>query len=304
MENENNFREVKTATTFDEQLEKLKARGCIIGDEVFAKRVLKQINYYRLTAYFLSFKKEEGKYVEGTTFNNVYRIYEFDRQLRNLLFSAVEEIELMLRTQLSYYHAHKYGSLGYENKNYYNGKHNHEEFIKNIEIDIVHNKTNLVVKHHQSQYGGKFPIWVIVELFTMGQLSFFYSDMLRADKKVVAKELFKTTDTNVESWLRCLTDLRNVCAHYSRLYNCNMVAIPATPKNFPYKLDRSVFGYIMVLKFLYFDAEKWNHIFLPNLEALIEEYSNTIDLRLIGFPEEWKLLLRLPNPTIEKTKNM
>ena len=83
-----------------------------------------------------------------------------------------------------------------------------------------------------------------------------------------------------------------------------MVAIPATPKNFPYKLDRSVFGYIMVLKFLYFDAEKWNHIFLPNLEALIEEYSNTIDLRLIGFPEEWKLLLRLPNPTIEKTKNM
>ena len=29
----------------------------------------------------------------------------------------IEEIELMLRTQLSYYHAHKYGPLGYKNKN-------------------------------------------------------------------------------------------------------------------------------------------------------------------------------------------
>lgn len=304
MENENNFREVKPAITFDEQLEKLKNRGCIIGDENFAKRVLKQINYYRLTAYFLSFKKADGKYIENTTFNNVYRIYEFDRKLRNLLFSLVEEIELMLRTQLSYYHAHIYGPLGYENEDYYNGKHNHQDFIKNIEIDIAHNKNNLVVKHHQSRYGGKFPIWVIVELFTMGQLSFFYSDMLRADKKIIARELFKTTDTNVESWLRCLTDLRNVCAHYSRLYNCNMIAIPATPKNFPFKLDKSVFSYIMVLKFLYFDAEKWNSLFLPNLEALVEEYSSTIDLNLIGFPKEWKLLLRLPNPSIEKTNNI
>ena len=105
-----------------------------------------------------------------------------------------------------------------------------------------------MVKHHKEHYGGKFPIWVVVELFTIGQLSFFYSDMIRADKKAIAKELYGTTDKNVESWIKCLTDLRNFCAHYSRLYNANLVSIPATPDGFSYRLKRKVFDYIIVLK--------------------------------------------------------
>lgn len=48
------IRKLKSATTFDEQLNKIKDRGCIIGDEVWAKDILKQINYYRLTAYFFT----------------------------------------------------------------------------------------------------------------------------------------------------------------------------------------------------------------------------------------------------------
>ncbi len=50
------IRKLKSATTFDEQLNKIKDRGCIIGDEVWAKDILKQINYYRLTAYFYHIK--------------------------------------------------------------------------------------------------------------------------------------------------------------------------------------------------------------------------------------------------------
>lgn len=44
--------DVKTHLTIDEQIELLKSRGCIIEDEEFAKNVLFDINYYRLTSYF------------------------------------------------------------------------------------------------------------------------------------------------------------------------------------------------------------------------------------------------------------
>lgn len=296
----NEARELKPATTFDEQLNKIKERGCIIGDEEWAKDVLKQINYYRLTAYFLPYKEPDETYAEGTTFNNMYRTYEFDRKLRHLLFTTIEEIEIMLRAQLSYYHAHKYGALGYENEENFNNWHNHEKFINQIKDDIERNKNKLSVKHHNKFYGGKFPIWVVIELFTVGQLSIFYSDMIRSDKKTIAKDLYKTTDTNMTSWLKCLTELRNNCAHYSRLYNNRLVSVPATPKGFSYSLGKEVFDYILVLKFLYYDPIKWKQEFMVNLETLIEEYEPSIELSRIGFPENWKEILNYKKPELNK----
>lgn len=299
MSDENNkSRALKPATSFDEQLNKIKSRGCIVGDDNWAKYILQQINYYRLTAYFLPYKTPDETYAEGTTFNNMYRTYEFDRKIRHLLFSTIEEIEIMLRAQLSYYHAHKFGALGYENENNYNKRHKHDLFMSQIREDIEHNKNNLFVKHHNMFYGGKFPIWVVIELFTMGQLSFFYADMLRADKKAIARQLYKTTDTNMESWLKCLTELRNDCAHYSRLYNMDLVSKPVTPKGFPYHLNRKLFDYILVLKFLYYDPVKWTKEFLINLEALISEYVDSIDLDRIGFPDNWMEILQYRNPKI------
>lgn len=291
-------RPLKPATTFDEQLNKIKERGCTVADDIWAKDILKQINYYRLTAYFLPYKEPDETYAKGTTFNNMYRTYEFDRKLRHLLFSTIEEIEIMLRAQLSYYHAHKYGALGYEDENNFNKRHNHEKFMSQVEDDIEHNKNKLAVKHHNEFYGGKFPIWVVIELFTIGQLSFFYSDMIRADKKEIAKKLYQTTDTNMESWLKCLTELRNNCAHYSRLYNASLISVPATPKGFPYTLNKRIFDYILVLKFLYYDPIKWKNEFMTGLEALINEYDTSIELERIGFPENWKEILNTPNPKL------
>lgn len=283
--------EVKKPTTVDEQLKKLTDRGCFIADEAFAKRKLRQINYYRLTAYFLPFR--DGKrYREGTTFDTVYRIYEFDRKLRNLVFGVVEEVELMLRMQLSHYHGLKYGALGYMDASNFNNWHNDERFKEHIQKAIEQNKEQPFVKHHIDNYDSQFPIWVIIELFTMGELSFFFSDMLKADKKKIAKDLFGTTDRNVSSWLLCLTNLRNYCAHYTRLYFTKFGTIPATPNGFPYTLQDRAFDYLLVLKFLYPDYELWNNSFLIQLKSLIEEYSGVINMDHIGFPENWESLLK------------
>lgn len=60
--------QMKVPTTYTEQLAKLKERGCVIEDEAACCEVLKAVNYYRLSAYFLPFRDANGHYKDGTTF--------------------------------------------------------------------------------------------------------------------------------------------------------------------------------------------------------------------------------------------
>ena len=127
---------IKNPTTYEQQLAKLKLRGCTTKDDAFCIAVLKTVNYYRLSAYFLPFKKSDDTYVEGTSFEQVFNIYEFDRKLRRIIFSAIEEIEVFTRAAFAYFHAHKYGAVGYFNEKNYSAKHQHEKFKKLIEQEI------------------------------------------------------------------------------------------------------------------------------------------------------------------------
>lgn len=287
---------VKEPKSFYKQLDILKKRGCIVGDENYALRTLMHINYYRLTAYFLPYKTDNDCYKKGTTFNNVHRTYEFDRKLRHLLFSFIEEIELTLRTQLSYFHTKKNGSLGYLDENNFSKHHKHDKFIDHIEKAIENNKEQAFVKHHIDNYEGKFPLWVMVELMTCGELSLFYSDLKISDKKEFALKRYSTTHYNLTQWLHCLTDLRNFCAHYARLYYNLFPAIPPTPNGFSYTLYKRIFDYILVLKFLYQSPEHLLSALIIPLENLINEYSDSIQLSHIGFPDNWIEILKTPTP--------
>ena len=279
--------ELKKPTTYEQQLEILKSRNVVIDDPVRCTEVLASISYYRFTAYFLPFKQFDGNYFEGTRFNRVYRIYEFDRKLRGVLFSALEEVEVFLRAKFSHYHAHKYGAEGYMDENSFaTSRHQHEKFEENIKREISNNKRAAFVIHHNEHYEGHFPIWVIVELFTFGMLSRFFDDMKTSDKKKLASGLYGTVPQNVSSWLRCCTDLRNICAHYGRLYYRIFPAMPADVSG-DYKQLRRLWGAILALKFLYPDSEKWNTEVLQYLNALFDEYREDIILRQIGFPDDW-----------------
>lgn len=61
------------------------------------------------------------------------------------------------------------------------------------------------------------PLWVISELFTFGMISYFYADLITQDQKKLSHKLYETIPKNLISWLRCVTDLRKICAHHGRL---------------------------------------------------------------------------------------
>jgi abortive infection bacteriophage resistance protein len=132
--------QLKPPTTYNQQMEKLRSRGCQISDTALCETILSRINYYRLSAYFLPFKKADGNYLPGTDFNAIYQIYEFDRKLRNVLFAAIEEVEIYLRAKFAYYHAHKYGVLGYRDAANYNNRHRHDRFKDLIAAEIKNNR--------------------------------------------------------------------------------------------------------------------------------------------------------------------
>ena len=123
-------------------------------------------------------------------------------------------------------------------------------------------------------------------------LSYFFKDMKTEDKKIIATNLYGTSPKQLESWLRCLTDLRNRSAHYSRIYYWSFTSMPRMPKNYDYEADRKLFTQLLMLKFLYPDQEKWNTKVIPVLEALVEEYKNDISLKHIGFPDAWEKRVR------------
>ena len=105
----------------------------------------------------------------------------------------------------------------------FNSKHNADKFKQNIDREIENNKKVLFVKHPIDNYDDQFPLWVISELFTFGMLSYFYYDLTTADKKAFAGADYK----NMIRWMRCCTDLRNICAHYGRLYFRIFSAMPS-----------------------------------------------------------------------------
>jgi len=269
----------------------MKSRGLEITNEDKCLDFLRSVNYYWLSAYLLPFKRKDNTYLPGTTFEKVHSIFEFDRKLRSLLLLVIEDIELYLRAQLAYHSAHTHGGIAYINEEHYNKHHNHEAFKKAIETAIHNNRNTPVVLHHKERYEGVFPVWVIVDFFSIGNLSYFYADWLIEDKKHIAKMLFNTTYPFLDSWMKCITVLRNRCAHHSRLYFSLFTDTPRVPPAIQYECTGRLYDQILMLKFLYPHKEKWNTSFMPQLKMLMSEHQNHINLEHIGFPDNWHELL-------------
>lgn len=281
----------KIPSTINEQIAKMKERGCIFGDEKKARETLKYINYYRISNYFEPFSVSKHRYEDGTTFEKIMQIYEMDRKLRSVLIAALEEIEIALRAAVSNFHALKYGATGYLNPSSFDRSHNHQSFMSRVNHLIECNDEREFVKHYNSKYGGKFPLWVVMELFSFGTLAFFYKDMQSADKKALANDYYGCSASELDNWMFCLNELRNYCAHYNRLYGNRFPVLPKTPRDFEPELSDDVFGYIIVMKQLYHDKRNWNERVVKPISRMLKKNSGAARLSDMGFPENWETLL-------------
>ena len=86
--------------TIQEQLTRLKEKGMEFNDEQIAISYLARISYFRLKYYWVDMLDINTRhFVNGTSFNTIIDRYEFDKKLRNILFGAIEILEVGLRTK-------------------------------------------------------------------------------------------------------------------------------------------------------------------------------------------------------------
>lgn len=290
------MKDLKKHASFDEQISLLKSRGLTISDDEQAKYILSCINYYRFSGYLFGFRnKRTGMYPCNLTFSQVKRIYDFDRRLTRTLLFVLEDIEETLKTRLSYTITSSYPEdpLIYLNAAIYRNRNSFIDFQSRFYSAVEKNKGLPFVKHHIEQYGGDLPMWVAVELFTMGNLHAVYDNLIGPLQKKIAKQ-YNTGPIQLRNWILNLMYTRNHLAHNMRIYDYDFARSPMQCKNHPFPCEKTnrIFDQVFIMCVMYSDHEEWTNYIIPELNALFEEYSDVIQLQNIGFPENWKDILK------------
>ena len=233
----------KPHLTFGQQVEHLREKGMIIDDEAWAISCLSQIGYYRLSAYWHPFKVRSiaggvagERLKNGTRFEHVIAIYEYDRVLRQLILEGVEIIELSLRVEVAY-------RLGQKDRFAYNrpellgprfskpdvkGESDFYKWHKTYQ-EKLHRPNEDFTKHIIEKYGQPLPIWASVELWEFNQLTFFLTGLNHDDISAVAIRYGLQSPKMFHSWVKAIKGLRNHAAHHGRIWNRNMTAQPVLP---------------------------------------------------------------------------
>lgn len=289
---------LKPPMGFRQQIDTLEKRGLIISDKSLALETLSGFNYYTFSGYLHDFRKPASdNYIEGLTFEKVVNIIEFDQRFRNVLMYALEVIENRLKTKIAFNHAHSYGPDGYLDANNFRDVEKHARFLKRFHENVYQNRNLPFVKHHIMNYGGVLPIWVATELFTMGMLHHFYQNIPGTAQKEIARE-FNTGPNQLKSWIECTTYLRNMIAHYMRLYNFKMQKTPVIcNRNHKHVVATyRAFDIVYIMKFLFGDENKWNSFIVANIKELVGEYQLFVEPKCLGFFDAWESLLSFTDP--------
>ena len=288
----------KSPLTFEQQLQQLKDRGLIFDNDDLALSHLKTISYYRLSAYWHPYRKIEQDGVvsdyfkEGTHFNEVMRLYEFDRRLRLLVMDAIERIEVYARTLFAYQIGHRYGTFGHtEAANFHSG-FKHADWLEKLEKETGRSR-DVFISHYKNKYAGfpTLPIWMVTEVMSLGSLSVGYWGLKHDDKKIISDE-FVLHHMCLADWFHTLAYIRNVCSHHGRLWNRELAIRPGTMRSMTWnppvtpRKDR-IFYVLLILRYLLqkvHSIDEWKEQCNDLLKPISEDRKWRAAM---GIPENW-----------------
>ncbi len=290
----------KEAKTIQEQIELLQERGLIISKPKIAQKYLQNISYYRLGEYWyvMQSDKENHIFKPNSTFENVIALYNFDAELRLLLFDVIEKIEISLRTKLIYHLSLEFDPWWFQNFELFSDSRALVKTLSSLEEEISRTKDK-AIKNHLKKYKDdkRFPpAWKSLEQTSFGGLSKLYGNLKHTtqSKDIIAKEFGAVNHTYLPSWLQSLAQIRNYCAHHTRLWNKNLpgtVRLLSKPPNnwvedVPKQHEFSkLYVHMCLMKYM-LNTIKPNN-FTERLATLFEKYPN-VDPDALGMKENWK----------------
>ena len=91
----------KQILTIEQQVQSYVDAGMKITSQEDVEKALKSIGFYRLRGYsFQLYDNAAKKYVSGTKFEDIIKLYQFDQELSALVFPMISKIEVALRVRL------------------------------------------------------------------------------------------------------------------------------------------------------------------------------------------------------------
>jgi len=300
----------KEFKTLGEQLNILKDRGLIIEDEIDAEEALLRENYFFIMGYRHLFLKSarENNFIPGTTFSEIYALFQFDRCFRNIIFKNVLVIENQLKSVTSYQLSKKYG---YKEKEYLNPKNFTQDKdkarrVKDL-IDKMKRQIRVNATHHNATVHyinnyGYIPLWVLVKVLSFGIVCELYTILKKEDQIEIA-EAFSTTPNVLEDVLVILSNYRNLCAHEDIVFEHRTERVIPDTKYHEYmnipKMDgdyiygkNDLFAVIIIFKILL--NKKDFRLMMKEIEYEIELLDGRVDtipiekiLDRMGFPKDY-----------------
>lgn len=182
-------------------------------------------------------------------------------------------------------------NFGYQVPRNFKDSNRHEEFLNEIDMEIKRNRKALFVKNFQHNYDtGDIPLYALIELFSFGMLSKFYKNMKNEDKKEIAAT-YGINFKYLESWIEHIAFVRNICAHYGRVYNINLSKTPMLYKKY---LENNVsnmriYATLLCIKQILPNDRHWID-FVDYIKMLLDRYPD-VQIDRMGFPENWETFL-------------
>ena len=205
-----------------ELLEYIISKGVSVNNKEDALNKIKTYSYYSIiNTYKDVFKTKNNGYKKNVSFDEIYALFEFDKNLRSIFLKYSLEIETILKSLLSETISSRYGIKDYLIKENFDNTVNEKtitETINIIEEEInKQNGKHEAVTHYIDKYE-YVPPFVLTKILTLGQLSRLYAMLKQSDRQSISKN-FKLSDKVLKQIIVNLTMIRNICAHNDRLFS-------------------------------------------------------------------------------------
>lgn len=301
----------KTFKTLDEQINILEAKGLNIPDVEKAKEVLFRENYFFVNGYRHLFQRpsSDNNFIAGTTFDELYGTFVFDRDIRNIMFKYILIVENNVKSIISYQMSRKYG---YREKEYLNPKNYNQDSIKVRQVYDVLNKVkrqirvngrqHVATSHYISNYG-YIPMWVLVKVLSFGIVSELYN-ILKLEDQITIASFYNLSPETLGNYLQILSNFRNLCAHEDILYDHRTQKTIPDSKYHSYlnipKIDdeyiygkNDLFALMIIMKEMLTKEEFNDMLYQIGYEIdILDGKVNTVPLKVIlnkiGFPDNFR----------------
>lgn len=298
----------KIFKTLDEQIDILKGKGLIVKDETKTREILLRENYFFISGYRHLFTIEKDKFLDGTTFEELYATFLFDRAIRNTFFKNILVVENNIKSITSYQLSRKYG---FKEKDYLNSNNFSQDSLQTRQVYDVLNKVKRQIrvngrKHtatfHYIEHYGYIPFWILVKVLSFGIMAEFF-DILKYEDQEDISNFYKINPEVLGIYLSLLSNFRNVCAHEDILYDHRTQrVIPDTKYHELLNIPKDDDGYIYGKNDL-FSLVIMMKVLLSkdDFEDMIDEIKREVNrldkivnvvpldtiLNRIGFPSNW-----------------